>query len=132
MPLPYLVQDNWLLRHSLIFAAGHINTQPGSVLALAACCVHQLTNSYSVLLSYVYPLAEYLCTSVPNDPDEEAVTPVMWQPEAGAGGMELAWLSPSLAETSCCCMCLSQASSLFRRQCLRGASGATGLGENFG
>lgn len=46
---------------TLIFAAGHINTQPGSVLALAACYVHQLTNSYSVLLSFVYPLAQYLC-----------------------------------------------------------------------
>lgn len=60
MPLSCLVQDNWLLRHSLIFAARHINAQPGSVLALAACCVHQLTNSHSVLLSYVYALAEYL------------------------------------------------------------------------
>lgn len=36
MPLPCLAQDNRLLRHSLVFAAGHINTQPGSVLALAA------------------------------------------------------------------------------------------------
>lgn len=61
MSLPCLVQDNWLLRHSLILAAGHINTQSGSVSALAACCVHQLTNSYLVLLSYVYPLADYLC-----------------------------------------------------------------------
>lgn len=61
MPLPCLVQDNWLLRYSLIFAAGHGNTQPGSVLALAACYVHQLANNYSVLLNYVYPLAEHLC-----------------------------------------------------------------------
>lgn len=75
------------------------------MLAVAACCVHQLSNSYSVLLSYVYPLAEYLCAwskSVPNDPDEEVVTPFMWEPEVGAGGMELAWSSPSLAETNCC------------------------------
>lgn len=61
MPLPCLVQDNWSLRRSLIFAAGHINTQPGSVLALAVCCVYQVTNSHSVVLSYIYPLAEYLC-----------------------------------------------------------------------